>query len=196
MLFLTLREMRAHARRLVGTSLAVVLGVAFLTGTLVLGSTLRANFDDLFTEVNAGTDVVVRNATDLGMDGPRGLIDRSLVDVVGDVDGVAAAEPVVMGYGQLLGADGDAIGGNGPPQLGGSWTTDPDLNPYRLAEGRAPEGDDEVVVNRGAAETGDLAVGDTTTVLTPEPVEATIVGIATFGDEDGLGGVTFTAFSL
>ncbi|HEX5946214.1 MAG TPA: ABC transporter permease, partial [Acidimicrobiales bacterium] len=97
MLFLTIREMRTHVRRLAGTSLAVVLGVAFLTGTLVLGSTLRANFDDLFTEVNAGTDVVVRNSTDLGMDSPRGLIDASLADEVADVDGVAAAEPVVTG---------------------------------------------------------------------------------------------------
>ncbi|HEX6166695.1 MAG TPA: ABC transporter permease, partial [Acidimicrobiales bacterium] len=170
MLYLTLKEMRAHARRLTGTSLAVVLGVAFLTGTLVLGATLRANFDDLFTEVNAGTDVVVRNSTDLGMDSPRGLIDPSLVDQVAEVDGVEAAEPVVTGYGQLLGADGDAIGGNGPPQLAGSWVTDPDLNPYRLAEGRAPEGDDEVVVNKGTLDAGDLALGDTTTLLTPEPV--------------------------
>jgi putative ABC transport system permease protein len=195
-LYLTLKEMRAHARRLTGTSLAVVLGVAFLTGTLVLGATLRANFDDLFTEVNAGTDVVVRNSTDLGMDSPRGLIDPSLVDQVAEVDGVEAAEPVVTGYGQLLGADGDAIGGNGPPQLAGSWVTDPDLNPYRLAEGRAPEGDDEVVVNKGTLDAGDLALGDTTTLLTPEPVEVTIVGVSTFGAEDGLGGVTFTAFAL
>ncbi|HEX2564003.1 MAG TPA: FtsX-like permease family protein, partial [Acidimicrobiales bacterium] len=64
------------------------------------------------------------------------------------------------------------------------------------AEGRAPEADDEVVVNRRAADEGDLAIGDRTTLLTPEPVEVTIVGISTFGDEDGLGGVTFTAFSL
>src|SRR5918998_852743 len=196
MLFLTIREMRTHVRRLAGTSLAVVLGVAFLTGTLVLGSTLRANFDDLFTEVNAGTDVVVRTSTDLGMDSPRGLIDVSLVDEVAEVDGVAAAEPVVTGMGRLLGADGEAIGGNGPPQLAGSWTTNTDLNPYRLAEGRAPEGNDEVVVNKGGLEAGDLALGDTATVLTPEPVEATIVGVSTFGNEDGLGGVTFTAFDL
>jgi putative ABC transport system permease protein len=196
MLFLTIREMRAHARRLVGTSLAVVLGVAFLTGTLVLGATLRDNFDDLFTEVNAGTDVVVRNATDLGLDSPRGLIDRSLAEDVGEVDGVAEAEPVVEGLGQLLGADGEAIGGGGPPQLAGSWITDPELNPYSLAEGRAPEGDDEVVVNRATLDDGDLALGDTTTLLTPEPVDVTIVGVSTFGDEDGLGGVTFTAFAL
>jgi putative ABC transport system permease protein len=198
MLSLVFSEMRGHSRRLVGTAVAIFLGVAFLTGTLVLGDTLRSNFDSLFAEVNAGTDVIVRNATDLGLesDATPGLIDRSLVDRVAAVDGVAAAEPVVQGYGQLLGADGDAIGGNGPPQLAGSWTTDPDLNPYRLAEGRAPEADNEVVVNRKTADEGDLAIGDRTTLLTPEPVEVTIVGLSTFGDQDGLGGVTFTAFTL
>ena len=198
MLSLTLKEMRGHGRRLVGTGVAVVLGVSFLAGTLVLGDTLRSNFDDLFTEVNAGTDVIVRNTTDLGIeaDEPRGLIDRSLIDQVAAVDGVAAAEPQIEGLGQLLSADGDAIGGGGPPQLAGSWTSDPELNPYRLVEGREPEAADEVVVNRGAAEDGDLEIGDTTTLLTPEPVEVTIVGLSTFGDEDGLGAVTFTAFSL
>ncbi|HEX6425681.1 MAG TPA: ABC transporter permease, partial [Acidimicrobiales bacterium] len=106
------------------------------------------------------------------------------------------AEPVVSGFGQLLGSDGEAVGGNGPPQIAGSWTTDPELNPYRLAEGRAPEGDGEVVVNRRAASEGGLEIGDTTTLLTPEPLEVTIVGLSTFGDQDGLGGVTFTALAL
>jgi putative ABC transport system permease protein len=201
MLSLTLHEMRAHARRLAGTTLAVVLGVAFLSGTLVLGSTLRANFSDMLTEVNAGTDVNVRSTTAIA-GGPgaagagRGLIDASLVDKVAGVDGVKAAEPVVIGYGQLLGRDGKAIGGNGPPQLAGSWTTDATVNPYRLAEGRAPRGGDEVVVNKGAATAGDLKLGDHATLLTPDPVDVTIVGLSTFGDADGLGATTFTAFDL
>src|SRR4029453_10351339 len=98
MLWITLHEMRAHTRRLAGTGLAVVLGVAFLTGTLVLGATLRANFDDLLTEVNAGTDVVVRNGPALGPATPRAPIDASLVAGIRAVDGVAAAEGQVTGY--------------------------------------------------------------------------------------------------
>jgi putative ABC transport system permease protein len=191
----------AHKRRLVGTFLAVFLGVAFLSGTLVLGDTLRANFDDLFTEANAGTDVVVRHESDLSTDPgepdtQRGLIDASLVDTVRGVDGVAAAEPTVEGFGQLVGKNGDDLGGNGPPTLAGNWVEDRDLNPYRLEEGRAPRAPDEVVINRGAADDGDLQVGDTTTVEVPEPVTVEIVGIATFGSADGLGQTTFTAFTL
>ena len=52
------------------------------------------------------------------------------------------------------------------------------------------------MINRGAANDGDLAIGDHTIVATPEPVDVEIVGIATFGGEDGLGPTTFTAFTL
>jgi putative ABC transport system permease protein len=52
------------------------------------------------------------------------------------------------------------------------------------------------VINRGAADDGNLRVGDTTTVQTPAPVPVRIVGIATFGSADGLGQTTFTAFTL
>jgi putative ABC transport system permease protein len=191
----------AHKRRLVGTFLAVFLGVAFLSGTLVLGDTLRGNFDNLFTEANAGTDVVVRHASKLSTDpgepdSQRGLLDASLVNTVRDVNGVAAAEPSVEGFGQLVGKNGDKLGGNGPPTLAGNWIENRDLNPYRLAEGRAPRADNEVVINRGTAKDGNLRVGDTTTVQTPEPVPVKIVGIATFGSSEGLGRVTFTAFTL
>ncbi len=53
-----------------------------------------------------------------------------------------------------------------------------------------------MIVNRGAAEDGDLHIGDTTTLQTPEPVQVRIVGLATFGDEDGFGSVTFAGLTL
>ncbi len=203
MLTLTLKGIWAHKRRLVSTVAAVFIGVAFLSGTLALGDTLRANFDSLFTEANAGTGAVIRSATSIEADrqGPldvasRGLVDASLATTVAKVDGVAAAAASVEGYGQIIGADGDAVGGNGPPRLAGNWITDAALNPYRIVEGRAPQADDEVVINRGAATAGDLHVGDTTIVETPEPTSVRVVGIATYGDADGAGQVTFAAFTL
>ncbi|MER6130329.1 FtsX-like permease family protein, partial [Streptomyces sp. NPDC001795] len=85
--------------------------------------------------------------------------------------------------------------GQGPPTLAGNWITDPQLNPYRLAEGRAPARGGEVVVNRGAAKKGHLEIGDTTTLRTPGPVKVTIVGLATFGGEDGMAQVAFTGMT-
>ncbi|MER5213077.1 FtsX-like permease family protein [Streptomyces sp. NPDC002838] len=196
---LSASSLRAHKRRFAGTFLAVFLGVAFLAGTLVMGDTLRASFDTMFGNATSGTDAVVRSAdaitTPGESQGVRRPVDTDLVNAVEQVPGVAAAAPNIEGAGQLVGANGKPIGGQGPPTLAGNWITDPELNPYRLAEGRAPEKSGEVVVNRGTAERGDLKIGDTTTLRTPDPVRVTIVGLATFGGEDGMAQVTFTGMT-
>jgi len=203
MLTLSLKGLLARKRRLAGTALAVFLGVAFLAGTLVLSDTLRASFDTLFASANAGTDAVVRNAAEVQADGgrgpaarERGLLRASVVDTVRGVDGVAGLAPQIQGYGELVGKDGKAVGGNGPPRIAANWVTDPAFTAYRLAEGRAPAADDEVVVNRAAARDGGLRVGDTTTVQTPEPVRVRVVGIVTWGTADGFGRATYTGFTL
>ncbi len=51
------------------------------------------------------------------------------------------------------------------------------------------------MINRGAAKAGDLRIGDRTVLRTPDPVPVTVVGIATFGGEDGMGQSTFTALT-
>ncbi|WP_053847613.1 ABC transporter permease [Streptomyces sp. NRRL B-24085] len=196
---LSASALRAHKRRFAGTFLAVFLGVAFLAGTLVMGDTLRAGFDTMFGNATSGTDAVVRGAeaitTPGESEGVREPVATALVRTVEQVPGVAAAAPDIQGAGQLVGADGEPVGGQGPPTLAGNWIDDPRLNPYRLAEGRAPERSGEVVVNRGAAEKGGLRIGDTTILRTPDPVEVTVVGLATFGGEDGMAQVTFTGMT-
>ncbi|MGW0767731.1 ABC transporter permease [Streptomyces sp. NPDC002676] len=196
---LSLNSLRTHRRRFAGTFFAVFLGVAFLAGTLVMGDTLRASFDSMFGEAASGTDAVVRGAdaitTPGEAQGVRSPVDVGLVKTVEKVPGVAAAAPNIQGAGQLVGSDGKPVGGQGPPTLAGNWITDPKLNPYRLAEGRIPARSGEVVVNRGAAKKGGLKIGDTTTLRTPDPVKVTIVGLATFGGQDGMAQVTFTGMT-
>ena len=198
---LSLRGLRAHKRRLAGTFLAVLLGVSFLAGTMVLGDTLRANFSSLFANANAGTDAVVRSANTIaaggGAGGVRAPIDASLAQRIAGLPGVADAAPAVRGEGQLVGSNGKPVGGMGPPTLAGNWITDPALNPYRLVQGRAPQAPGEAVINRGAAKSGGLKLGDTTLLRTPGPVRVTVVGIATFGSNaDGMGPSTFTGLTL
>ncbi len=198
MLNTVLAGLWARKRRLLGTVTAVVLGVAFLTATLVMGDTMRAGFSNAFAAANAGTDVIVRSSSEIGSDDEsiRDQVDGSVVERVAAVDGVARAVPQIEGTGTILDADGDVIGGEGPPTVATNWIDDPDLNAYRIAEGRAPVAPDEVVIDRRSAQLGDLAVGDRTTILAPSPVEVTISGIVTFGDEDSLGPTTYTAFTL
>ncbi|WP_432187580.1 ABC transporter permease [Streptomyces sp. Tue6028] len=196
---ISVSSLRAHKRRFAGTFFAVFLGVAFLAGTLVMGDTLRAGFDSMFGNAAAGTDAVVRSADTITTPGEsqgvRRPVDTALVKTVERTPGVAAAAPDIQGAGQLVGSDGEPVGGQGPPTLAGNWIDDPRLNAYRLSEGRAPAKSGEVVVNRGAAEKGHLKIGDTTTLRTPDPVPVTIVGLATFGGEDGMAQVTFTGMT-
>ncbi|WP_369044127.1 ABC transporter permease [Streptomyces sp. Midd1] len=196
---LSVSSLRAHRRRFAGTFFAVFLGVAFLAGTLVMGDTLRAGFNTMFGNATRGTDAVVRSAGTITAPGEsqgvRSPVGTDLVRTIERVPGVAAAVPDIQGAGQLVGADGKPIGGQGPPTLAGNWIDDPRLNAYRLAEGRAPARTGEVVVNRGAAKKGGLRIGDTTVLRTPDPVRVTVVGLATFGGEDGMAQVTFTGMT-
>src|SRR4051794_23151186 len=95
---LSLRQLWAHKRRLLSTVAAVTIGVAFLAGTLVLGDTMRATFDDLFNRSTAGVDAYVRPVVKADDDQPmRGatLLDAAVLDHVRAVDGARAVEPVV-----------------------------------------------------------------------------------------------------
>ena len=199
LLTLTANSLWSHKRRLMGALIAVTIGVAFLTGTLLLSDSLRANFSTLFAQANGGTDVVVRGATKVATDSrgnTRIGIPATLLGQVRSEPGVADAQPYQAGFGRLLGADGKAIGGNGPPTEAANWVPDPALNPYRLVAGRPPLAAGEVVINRGAAKTGHLALGDTTTVEVPQPVTVRVVGLVTFGTADGFGPGTFTGFTF
>jgi putative ABC transport system permease protein len=195
---LTLKNLRAHKRRLVATCFAVLLGVSFLSGTLATGDTMRAGFGQIITQLNAGTDAVVRSTTDIGDDesaSEQGLLDQSLATEVSNVDGVRLAVAGVEGYGQIIGADGKRIGGGGPPTIAASWIGDEPLAGYQIDSGRAPSTGDEVVIDKRAADEGHLQVGDRVTVLVPEAVEFTLVGIMKFQQYDSISGATFAAFT-
>jgi putative ABC transport system permease protein len=198
---ITLKNLAARKLRLLTTSVAVLLGVAFMAGTLVLTATVGASFDDLFADAYAGTDSYVRGDVVLENDvvgDQRSRLDATLIDQISGIEGVRAAEGDIQAYAQLVGADGETIGNPemGAPVLGGIWLTDETLNPYDVVEGRAPAADHEVVVDRHSADVGGLGVGDTVTVLTQAgPVEVALVGITTFAGTDSPGGASMTLFT-
>ena len=202
MLKFTLKGLIAHKRRLATTTLAVLLGVAFMAGTLVLSDTIGKTFDDLFADVYKNTDAVVRaEAAFEGGPGEtmaqRGRVDASLVDEVRKVDGVATAQGTIFGYARLVGKDGEAIGNPemGAPTVGVDWTDVKELNPFNLVSGGPPVADNDVVIDRKSARDGGLAVGDTTTVLVQAgPQQVRIAGIAKFGTADSPGGASFVMF--
>lgn len=199
MLHVTIKGLLAHKLRLALTALAVVLGVAFMAGSLVLTDTIRAVFDNLFTEVNVGTDAIVRKQeTFEGSFGEslRGRVTQDDLDLVLGLPSVAGAEGQVAGFGALADEDDELIGNptQGAPTLIFNWSTVPELQRFNLVEGEAPTGD-SVVLDKGTADTNDLAVGDRIVVQTQAgSTPHDISGIATFGETNSLAGANIVLF--
>jgi putative ABC transport system permease protein len=200
----TIKGLLAHKLRFLLTALAVMLGVAFMSGTLVLTDTISRTFDNLFADVNRGTDAYVRSRQSLSGEfgGPsrkqRGRVPASLVPEIETFDGAAVAEGRLQFYAQLIDKKGDPVGspGRGAPTFGFNWGTVRRLNPYRLVSGgRAPQGPDQVVIDAASAKNAGFKVGDQVRILTQgPPKQYQIVGIAKFGDADSAAGSTAALF--
>ena len=202
MLTATFRGMMAHRLRLLLTTASIALGVALLSGTLILTNTMGTAFDMLFGKIGSGTDVVVRTeapyvATE-GVGTNRGPIAAEVLDTIRNVEGVRTAEGSVTGYALLTGSDGRAITAlGGAPTNGYSMPADEELRgDVELLTGRAPRGPHEVAIDATSAETGNVTVGSTIDVLFQGPTrEFTVVGTVGYGDGiKDLGGTTSAYF--
>ena len=196
---LTIKELAAHKLRLLTTAFAVLLGVAFMAGTLVFTDTIGATFDSALAEANEGVDAYVRapSAIDVGYGEPGPRLDASLARTVASVDGVDEVALRINGYAQLVGPDGEPVGDVAKsPAFGTNWVTVDDLNPYELANGRAPVDDGEIVIDTASADKAGYRPGDVATVLTKaEPRQFTVVGTARFGTADSPAGATAVLFT-
>jgi putative ABC transport system permease protein len=200
----TLRGLAARKLRLSLTALAIVLGVTFVTGTLVLGDTLHRTFNDLIGTAYQHVSFQIRgkatlSGTDTTVDSTanRRPVTATIAAQVRRLPGVAYVHGSVGGYAQFLTRDGDAIGGGGESTLGFSFDPNRQLSPYRLVAGRAPSGPDDVVMDKATATKYHFAVGDRVLMNLPDRAERfTVAGIVTYGSADNLAGVTLAGFDL
>lgn len=199
MFHLTIKNLWAHKLRLSLTGIAVVLGVSFMAGTMVLTETMGATFDDMFETANSGVDIIIQqpDAVSDGNVESRARLPESVVARVESVSGVAVAAGSIFGFAQLVLDDGTttALGGLGQC-IGINWIDDDSLNPFVIASGRAPVEDDEVVLDQTTVDSEGWDLGRQVTVVAGgEPVRFELVGIATFGDLPGVPGSPLVALN-
>ena len=121
---LTIKELAARKLRLLATAFAVLLGVAFMAGTLVFTQTIGATFDSALAKADQGVDAYVRTPSeiDLGYGEPGPRLDATLADTVASVDGVDQVALRINGYAQLVGPDGEPVGDvSKSPAFGTNW---------------------------------------------------------------------------
>ncbi len=190
------RGLIANKWRLALTAVAVVLGVAFVSGSFMLGDSLNGAFSDLVTQANRGIDVQVRAEVAFGGRQRANPVPASLLAKVQHVDGVAAAAGTIGSVPvTIIGKDGKAKTPGGAPTLGVSWTTDTELSSLNLAAGRRPQGNDEVALDHHAADKTGYRIGDTMRVVLPTGTRSLrLVGEFKFGTSNSLAGAYLVAF--
>ena len=198
MLRIALRSLRAHKSRLLLSTFAVVLGVAFVAGSFVFSDTLKATFTELFGETTSDAVVQPVSDVDTGFEDASVTLAADLVPVVETAPGVerALGGVFVEGVG-IVGKDGDLLSTTGAPTFGVDWSEDPDLSPLSLVEGRGPESADEIAIDSQAADKGDFALGDRIALVTPTTPGLTkkLVGVFKFGESGNLAGASLVAFT-
>jgi putative ABC transport system permease protein len=193
----TIKGLLAHKLRLALTALAIVIGVTFIAGTLVLTDTLHNTFNTLFSNIYQNIDFQVRGVAQFGSGGTatRNPVPESVLSTVRGVPGVEAADGSVAGYAQYVAPDGKAITTGGAPTLGISFDPNPQLSQLRISQGTAPTSSNDVVMDLGTAEKYHFRVGEHVRILLEGPTQTfTITGLARFGTANNLAGATLAAF--
>lgn len=189
--------------RLLMSAFSIVLGIAFVSGSLIFTNLLGNSFDQIFSGSIA--DVNVSASSDDEAGGPAQpatptTVDPALVEEVSGVDGVAEATGTISSYAvYALDRDGKVLAFGGAPGIGQNFFTTPAAGGepgMTVLEGEAPQADDELAIDPTTLGRGGYAVGDELDVATPfDGVRTyTISGTATFGG-GGSAGASYLFFT-
>ena len=167
---LTLQTIRARKARFVLTAIAVILGVAFMAGTLVLTDTINKAYDGIAGTTFASTDVVVQSprTVDAGEGAHRAGNDPRVGPRRRPAAPTVSSPPTASSTAPPASSDATASSSttawSRPRRSAWPGRRPTTLNPLHLVAGHAPAADDEVVIDRASARDGDFAPGDTVRV--------------------------------
>jgi putative ABC transport system permease protein len=200
----TLRGLASRKLRAALTALAIVLGVAMVSGTYVLTDTIEKAFDSIFSSSYDETDAVISGVKRVEWsESGRATVPEELLAQVRALPEVEDASGTLLDLSgdvdqaQILDPDGKPIQ-NGNPTFG--FGVEPEaerFNPFELTAGRWADGPDEVVIDAETSSSYGYGVGETIGIVAAGPVERfEVVGVARFGDLDTIGGATIAVFDV
>jgi len=204
MIRVALKGLLGRKLRAALTAIAIVLGVAMVSGTYVLTDTIKSAFSTVFTQVYKNTDAVITGKSAIGGNarGPNAValpsLPASLLTSVRALQGVAAASGGISDQAGIVGRDGKVISRGGAPGLAFSYSpAGQRFNPLTLTSGTWPSAPDQVDIDSSTASKDNFKVGDQIGVVARGPVHTyRIVGITKIAGVSSLGGSTFVVFTL
>ncbi|MQY37786.1 hypothetical protein SRB17_57910 [Streptomyces sp. RB17] len=161
----SLRNFFAHKGRMALSAIAVLLSVAFVSGTLVFTDTMNTTFDKLFQATAADVTVAAKGSSDTGettsRTGKPPVMPASVVGTVRGAQGVQKAEGTVFSTSvTVIDAHRDKLSpSSGAPTIVGNWNSN-DARTMKISSGTAPKGPDQVMVDADTASKHHLKLGD------------------------------------
>ena len=182
---LALRGVRHNTGRYIATLLAIITGVAFFAATGFISDGVIDSLEGDVDRQYGPVDVAV--IPDDSQETAEPLtIPQADAEQILEVDGVEAGAGGVTGPVAFLAEDGSTFGDGATGRL---WVVDDDLNPLGVDEGAPPAEVGEITVDRGLADSEDIAVGDQLTMLTVGgQFPVTVVGVTSFQSKDSIDG--------
>jgi putative ABC transport system permease protein len=157
---LALKSLWARRVRALGTTIAVVIGVAFVAGSYVLTDTIFAAFDEIFSDSLKGTSVVVSAKNPVEQEnGEIPTVPASLLPRVKQVAGVRLAAGAIFTPGGFFDSEGEKIGNKFAPKFISSTLPD-GLESLTYLEGHPPRGPTEASLDKAAAESSGIEMGE------------------------------------
>ena len=206
------KNLKTYPVRIFLTTSSIILGVAVIIASNIFSESNKSAFDNLFSGIYEGVDLVVQPiqedfAQGFSGDGGQGPISFEVkkiadnrIQEITDLPSVKAAWGEVLGFAQFIKiVDGETvlISNGFAPTFGAAWDTNPYAQQWSLTEGAPPTNRKEVVMDVLTAENHNFSVGDRVTVLAGAmPASFTIVGIAEFANVGAPGGATFALFEF
>jgi putative ABC transport system permease protein len=193
---LALKSLWARKMRALATTVAVVIGVAFVAGTYILTDTTFAAFDEIFEESLAKTDVVITAREEVRQEsGELPSFSAAVLPRVKRTPGVRAAAGIINSPGGFFDADGEPIGSKFAPKFIGSNRPEA-LESITYVEGHKPRDATQASIDEGAADEAGLELGDTIRLAAVERAKSfRLVGIVKLGDAS-FGGASIAALTL
>ena len=169
MIAVSLKGLWGRKLRTLLTALAIVLGVAMISGTYVLTDSITAAFtnivDDSFTNADAviSGKVAFKNDDSNTGEGVVPAFPASVLTKVKQLPDVAAASGEVGDQAKLLGRDGKVISTGGGGSIGSSIdpANDARFTPLKLVSEQWPVGGGQIAIDKHTADTQHFGVGDT-----------------------------------
>lgn len=195
------RSLLGRKVRLLMSTTAIVLGVAFVAGTLIFTDTLNKSFTAIFD--NTVGDVVVRpkGAVDAGGTPTTLTMPAPLVEEIAEVPGAARADGNVNAFGVfVIGKNNRVVGGQGAPGIAVNINDAPAANgveALQVVDGRNPRGPNEVAIDAATVERAGLFIGERVRMISAGEralLRPTLVGIADFPDGGSLNGASLSMF--